>query len=265
MPGLSKMERIVILNDTTSPCEYIKDNEFISENFIFPFAGPKDLEILLARGFRHFGPYFFRPICHRCGQCIPLRIPVKYFIASRSVRRVLNKNKSLKTLLEKSKPKPEAFNLYQKHKLKFGESSDLSYWDFCHSFFYPADFSFHLSMFSDNRLIGVSHLDITGSVMSAVYTYYDTDLGALSLGTYAIAKALEICVEIGLDFFYPGYFIQECSRMNYKARFRPNQALIGEGEWIDFVSLFGKIIDEKAVKNGFFPQERFHPSWIAEG
>ncbi len=112
-------------------------------------------------------------------------------------------------------------------------------------------------MYIDGTLAGVSHLDITETSVSAVYTYYDTDLKRESLGSFAVITLLGCARELGIEYVYLGYYIRECSHMNYKIRFRPNQALVGDGKWVNFTDKEGVLINSRAMKYGFRVKKKF--------
>ena len=76
-----------LLPETTTDCSYLSGRASTTENFIPGKLTESDMEGLLASGYRHFGPYFYRPICKLCHQCIPLRIPLDGFSFSKSGRR----------------------------------------------------------------------------------------------------------------------------------------------------------------------------------
>jgi arginine-tRNA-protein transferase len=251
----------VVLEDTVVPCSYLPNREFRSENFLFPAVTPQQLDRFLERGYRHFGYYFFRPFCKTCRQCIPLRVPVADFVPGTSLKRIRARNRDLSVVLERPNPSEEAFSLYKKHKMKFGDTAFESYGTFISSFYHPFAFSYQLTMRKDETLLGVAHLDITESSISSIYCYYDTDYRKESLGTYAIMKSLEIARSRELSHLYLGYYIKDCSHMSYKGRFRPNQALMTDGKWEDFVPLSSTSVPLGMVKQGFRPKKRLE-SWF---
>jgi len=41
---------------------------------------------------------------------------------------------------------------------------------------------------------------------------------------------IEYAKTLGLEYVYPGYWIKDCRKMNYKTRYQPLEGLV-EGEW----------------------------------
>ena len=244
------------LEEINLDCSYIKGRIFTSENFLVESLTSGDLDRLLQEGYRHFGNYFFRPVCGKCHRCIPLRIPVHKYEISRSAKRLLKNNKEIKVSLENPEPSYETYMLYRSHKKKFGEPVLETYEDYIRSFFTPLEFNYQLTMKIKEKIICISHIDITDTVLSAVYCYYDTAMDRLSLGTYAIQRELMIAQERNIPYMYLGYFIEESPHMRYKIRFRPNQALLRNGKWVNFIDKNGTLMDKKGFAKGFRPTER---------
>jgi len=76
----------------------------------------------------------------------------------------------------------------------------------------------------------VSIVDVLSCSSSAMYTFFEPDEAKRSLGTYSILSLIEWTEAQGLDYLYLGYQIDNCDKMNYKARFTPNERLIGN-QW----------------------------------
>jgi arginine-tRNA-protein transferase len=111
----------------------------------------------------------------------------------------------------------------------------------------------------EGSLLGIAHLDITDSSLSAIYCYYNTDYRSDSLGTFAILKSIEIARSRSISHVYLGYYVKECSHMNYKIRFRPNQALVAERNWRDFAGDSIDSVPSSILRQGFRPKKRFRP------
>jgi arginyl-tRNA--protein-N-Asp/Glu arginylyltransferase len=156
--------RGVLLQPVIEECPYLEGTISISEN--------EDVELLLSFGFRHFGEVFFRPMCRHCRYCISIRIPVQQFEPSQSVRRLFNRARSLTITLGNPVPTQETFELYNKHKKRFKRHIQESYLMYERSLFHPYSFNRMLSIKDGDKIVAVSHLDITENAMSAVYCYF---------------------------------------------------------------------------------------------
>jgi len=247
---------LIPLPEETTRCGYFEHLEYTSEHFFAYEAGEEQLEILLDRGFRHFGPYFFRPVCKECSRCIPIRIPVRQYKITKSMRRLLNKNDNLREIIGGPVPTEEAFALYTLHKQRFSDGWTESYDSFVESFFSETAGARQFSMYLDGKLVGVNHFDETERVISAVYTYYTDTHSSRSLGSYAIARLLQLAAERGKKYVYLGYYIEENRHMRYKARFYPNEMSTSDGKWIPLMNMSNKCENYDAVKRGFIPSSR---------
>ena len=72
-------------------CAYLPERESSLEYRLMLDVTETELDFLLARGWRRFGPAYFRPGCLGCSECVPLRIPIATFRQSKQQRRVWNK------------------------------------------------------------------------------------------------------------------------------------------------------------------------------
>lgn len=246
----------IVLKEVTVPCGYIDGERFTTEHMLVNSIDDVDLDILLRNGFRHFGSYFFRPICSSCSRCIPLRIPLSGFGFPRSARRLSAKNREFTRIIEAPRPSGDAFTLYRRHKKRFGESGTETYDQFVESFFYPLQSNLQLSVYDGKRLIAVAHLDVTVNSLSAVYCYWDETYEKRSLGTHCINTMIAYAMERDISFCYLGYYIIENRHMRYKANFRPNQLCVGKGEWKDYITADGSVVDEELPARGFSPKKR---------
>jgi arginine-tRNA-protein transferase len=84
---------------------------------------------------------------------------------------------------------------------------------------------------TESQLAGVAIVDRGSDALSAVYTYFDPDLGHLSPGVFSVLEQIELCKRWGLRWLYLGLYVRNCSSMAYKARYLPHERLL-DGEWV---------------------------------
>ncbi len=82
----------------------------------------------------------------------------------------------------------------------------------------------------DGKLIGTVLTDVQNDGLSAVYSFFDPAETKRSLGTYMIMDMIDFAKQIGLPWLYLGYYVEDSSKMYYKARFQPASVFI-EGQW----------------------------------
>ncbi len=198
---------------------------------------------LIDKGFRRSGSDVYRPCCYRCQSCISTRIPVHQFKPKRSQRRNWKRNRDLRVQISTSGFKPEYTELYLKyiHSRHAGGGMDEDT---------PASFASFiltswcetvlLEFWQDELLLGVAATDRLAQGLSAVYTFFDPEQGAeRGLGVYALLWQLDWAKKLGLSYVYPGYWIAESPKMNYKVRFRPISGYIDD-RWVELPEWPGK-------------------------
>jgi arginine-tRNA-protein transferase len=111
--------------------------------------------------------------------------------------------------------------------------------------------SYHLLYRLSGRLIGISVLDILPHAVSSVYFIYHPDYEAFSLGKVSALREIQLTVELGLEYYYMGYWIPRCPKMEYKFDYRPAEILdYGGMTWKQVGDREKKWFDEKHwVKN----------------
>lgn len=184
-------------------------------------------------GFRRSGPHLYRPHCVACNACVPARVNVEHFRASRNQRRILQRNADLQVREVQRIDTPEHFDLYSRYIEDRHRDGDM----------YPPDrdqFNSFLTRewgctrfveFRDAaRLLAVAVLDQLDNGLSAIYTFFDPGQAPRSLGTYVILWQIDHARRLGLPALYLGYWIRNCRKMNYKTKFRPIELLVN-GKW----------------------------------
>ncbi|MGE5624377.1 MAG: arginyltransferase [Bacillota bacterium] len=226
-------QRLELLISAAHPCNYLPDRMARSV-FINPEA-PMDgrlYGLLAARGFRRSGPHIYRPHCEACRACVPLRVPVRDFRPDKTQKRVLRRNRDLSLSVVPAAFHPEHFRLYTRYLAarhpgggmdSYGEEE---YRQFVTS---PWSGTSMLEFRLGGVLAAVAVTDEMPDALSAVYTFYDPDMPARSLGSHAILSQIGEARRRGLTWVYLGYWIAESRKMSYKERYHPHEVLTEKG------------------------------------
>lgn len=184
---------------------------------------------LLDRHFRRSGRMFYRPRCAACALCIPIRMALAGFEPSRSQRRVLRKNEDV--VVRWGRPALDAARLalYQRYAVERHEGEAPSAQS-TSEFLYdsPTD-TLEATYWVGERLIGVGICDVTPVALSTVYFYFDPDEAARSLGVFSALQEMEYAGGLGLAYYYLGYWVPGCGKMEYKAAFGDHELLKERG------------------------------------
>ena len=81
------------------------------------------------------------------------------------------------------------------------------------------------------RLLAIGICDVCTQSISSVYFYFDPGHAHRSLGTFGALTEIQFAQARNIPYYYLGYFIDGCATMQYKADYRPNEFLCGDGVW----------------------------------
>jgi arginine-tRNA-protein transferase len=191
----------------------------------------QEFDELLVSGWRRFGIYFFRPMCESCKACIPIRVPVASFNPSKSQKRVLKKNTNTKVIFRELSYWDDIYNVYKDHSKRFGQ--DTSVENFKQTFFSPAVPAFQTEYYVDEKLAAIGFVDLGIDGISSVYFVFREEYSYLSLGTFGALQEIEIVRNLGMKYYYLGYYLKDNKHMKYKALFKPYQLYDWDSElWI---------------------------------
>jgi arginine-tRNA-protein transferase len=219
------------------PCSYLSDRPSSLDMMVALDVTPARLEAMLSRGWRRFGPTYFRPRCAGCAECVVLRVCVDEWRPSRSQRRVINHNADLEVRIGAPRVSRDRLDLYAKwHAFRERERGwepsalDAKSYEWQFAFNHPAarEFSYWARDSAGRpRLVAVGIVDETPAALSAVYCYYDPSEPKRSLGVLNVVTQLRAAKGAGLAHVYLGYRVAPCASMAYKSRFEPHELLVG--------------------------------------
>ena len=83
-----------------------------------------------------------------------------------------------------------------------------------------------------DTLVGFLLADRQSDALSAVYSAYDVNNAARSLGTYMVLWLIKQACERHKPYVYLGYWVESSRKMAYKADFRPIE-VFGSNGWTE--------------------------------
>lgn len=217
------------------PCPYL--DGLAERKIITELSGPEIQTLynnLSRAGFRRSHLLAYRPTCHGCSACIPVRIPVVDFVPSRTQRRLIQRNRDLVVGAEPAQATAEHFRLfsqYQTTRHADGEMASMDYRDFRSMVNDTPVATALITLRSPGheQLVGSCLIDVLDDGLSAVYSYYTPDLVDRSIGTYIVLTLIDRARALGLPYVYLGYWVPKSRKMAYKAKFKPLEALGAQG------------------------------------
>ena len=214
------------------PCPYLKGKVAKTKYHLINNCGEKECKSYVEHGWRRFGKLFFTPICDGCDECKSMRIDVRSFQMSRTMKRILKKNADTRVIIRRPTLTSDHLNLYEKYHNRMNEkkawnTEGISSSDYYNSFVDGyGTFGYEFLYIRDNKLIGVALVDILPNAMSSIYCFYDHDYEKYSIGTFSVLKQIEYAKKMEIDYLYLGYWVEENNSLSYKSKFKPHEILI---------------------------------------
>ncbi|UDL95396.1 arginyltransferase [Lichenihabitans sp. PAMC28606] len=223
-----------------SPCPYLpgREERKVFTHLIGRRAGALN-DTLSQSGFRRSQTIAYRPACEMCRACVSVRVKVDEFAPGQSFRRVLAANTDLIGTLIPNRPTSEQYSLFRAYlDARHGEGgmADMSILDYATMI---EDSHVDTRLIEYRRrgpdtaitgqgtgdLIAVCLTDILADGLSMVYSFYDPEIVNRSLGTFMILDHIAQARSLALSHLYLGYWVAGSRKMDYKARFLPQERL----------------------------------------
>ena len=227
------------LNDK---CSYLDDKEQTTHYKIIQDCSSLNTQELVERGYRRFGKMYFRPVCSTCQECQSIKIDVDNYIFSKSSKRAIKKAKDIKSYIQTPTMSQSHLDLFEKYHKFMRDKKEWKYQETSPEHYYNSfvngheDFGHEVLYFDNDKLIGVDLIDILEDGISSIYFYYDPDYSHLSLGKLSLLLQIKFAKQTNKKWIYLGYYVEDCSSLNYKAQYKPYLTLQGrptqESEYI---------------------------------
>ena len=233
-----------------SPCPYLPGRE---ERKVFTHLvgdrAPGLNDLLTHGGFRRSQSIAYRPACETCRACVSVRIIVDRFKPSRSMRRVRAQNSDVIGEMRVQAPSSEQYSLFRAYldsRHRDGGMADMTVLDYAmmvedsHVKTRLVEYrkrgpDSSINGRGSGSLLAVALTDVLSDGLSMVYSFFDPEEAARSLGTHMILDHIERARKINLPYVYLGYWVRGSGKMDYKARFLPQERLLPDG-WTRFDS-----------------------------
>jgi leucyl-tRNA---protein transferase len=218
------------------PCSYLPGESASLEVRVMLDVTPAEMEALLERGWRRFGPIYFRPACAACTECVSLRVLAESFAPSKSQRRAARACARLTRVVGVPQVDDARLALYAKwhagrENARGWEPNPQTAERYALEFAFPHPCAREAAFYDAGaqggrqRLVGVGLFDETPNALSAAFLFYDPEYASLSLGTANVLSLVEDARRAGREHVYLGYRVAGCDSLRYKARFRPHELL----------------------------------------
>jgi arginine-tRNA-protein transferase len=225
-----------------SPCPYLagKEERKVFTHLVGERAGELN-NILTQGGFRRSQSIAYRPACEGCRACVSVRVVANEFEASRSMRRIVNRNSDIVSEMKVAVPTSEQYSIFRAYldsRHRDGGMADMTVLDYA---MMVEDSHIETRMVEYRRregdeagreagdLIAVALTDVLGDGLSMVYSFFEPDEASRSLGTFMVLDHIARAKAMGLAYVYLGYWVRGSRKMDYKSRFLPQERLTPDG------------------------------------
>jgi len=238
-----------------SPCPYLagKEERKVFTHLVGERAGELN-NILTHGGFRRSQSIAYRPACEGCRSCVSVRVVARDFRPTRGMRRIANRNADIVGATRIAVPTSEQYSIFRAYldsRHRDGGMADMTVLDYAmmvedsHVETRIIEYRRHeppatdaAARTSDSRtgakrgtgdLVAVALTDVLGDGLSMVYSFFEPDEAARSLGTLMVLDHIARARHMGLAYVYLGYWVRGSRKMDYKSRFLPQERLTPDG------------------------------------
>ena len=163
---------------------------------------------------------------------VMLRIRLKDFEFSKSQRKCLRRNEDLTVKRRAIQITNAHEELFERHADRFDYNRPISIYGFF-SFFssiMPC-FGVQFDVLKHKKLLATGFFHIGKQSVAGNYGIYDTREPQRSLGTFTMLKEIEFSMEVGREYYYPGFVYDLPSEFDYKLNFNNLEYFDWWGNW----------------------------------
>lgn len=197
-----------------------------------------EMDDLLDKGWFRFADLIakvhFLPMDNEIQEVLNIRYPLQNFLLKKSHRRIWNRvennfriefspayiDEQKEELYENFKNRMYGIKCLTLNDFLFGENDSL-----------PYDTQ-ELSVYDGGRLIAYSYFDLGINSIASLLCIYDESYRQFSLGNYTMLKEIEYAINLGMDYYYPGYILRTNDLFGYKQNLG-NVQYLKEDNWVN--------------------------------
>jgi arginyl-tRNA--protein-N-Asp/Glu arginylyltransferase len=223
---------VSLIATPAQPCPYFSNRTAMMLYWPSQAPGGSAYQQLMDWGFRRTGNIAYTTGCQDCLSCVPIRVPVNEFRPSRSQRRACSKNADVRVEFNTPTSDRVRLDVYSRYLAEqHGRCDPPDVLEYTRLFVSGPAGKLEMSYWVDDRLVGVGIVDETPLALSSLYFYYDPPERARSLGVFSALCEIEECRKRGLLYWYAGYYVRGCRKMEYKAEYQPHEFLHPDAVW----------------------------------
>jgi arginine-tRNA-protein transferase len=159
---------------------------------------------------------------------------VRGFHLSRSFKRIMKRNADLVSAVVQPQATQEHYELFRAYvdtRHADGGMADMSVLDFAAMIDETmvdtrlVEYRYVSGHPKAGQLAAAVLVDLLQDGLSLIYSFYDTSEPSRSFGSFVILDSIERVKRVGLGYLYLGYYVKGARKMEYKARFSPQERL----------------------------------------
>lgn len=178
-----------------------------------------------------------------------IRLNLKNFDFKKSLRKLNNRNgRIFQVEIGPASVNEAKERLYQgqKHRFKgfiFNTLSQFLYSDYWQSVFE----TYEVCVYDGDRLVAVSYFDVGKESIASILGLHDPEYQKYSLGMYTMLLEVQFALDAEMQFFYPGYVLDNYPKFDYKLRLGSMEHYDWYGKWhaieeVDHDKLAGNVL-----------------------
>ncbi len=184
---------------------------------------PTQFDKLMASGFFRNGQSMFKTqlmlMDEHLYTSIGIRLNLATHTLSKSLNKIFKKNtKKFTVKVNQASLNNEKQALWVQHQHRFvGASTYSLYHHFCYEGYNHFD-SWEVCVYDQEKLVAVSFFDLGQNSIASLLGIFDQNYQKDSLGLYTMLVEIAVAKKIGLQYYYPGYVLDQPSLFDYKLR-----------------------------------------------